>query len=65
VQLVEGLESPGVGFGVSQVRAPAVAYSSQYEFAGGMLVAFHRRGLGAAKKQKCRGLSVNERDTVE
>jgi hypothetical protein len=59
VQLVEGLELPGVGFGVSQVRAPAVAYSGQYKFAGGMLIVVHRRGLGAAKKQKCRGLTLN------
>jgi hypothetical protein len=65
VQLVEGLESPGVGFGVSRVRAPAVAYSSQDKFVGGMLVAVHRRGLAAAKKQKCRVLTVNVRDTDE
>jgi hypothetical protein len=50
VQLVEGLGSPGVGFGVSRVRALAVAYSGQYKFAGGMLVVVHRRGLGTAKK---------------
>jgi hypothetical protein len=50
VQLVEGLVSPGVGFGVSRVRTPAVAYSGQYEFAEDLLVAVHHRGLGAAKK---------------
>jgi hypothetical protein len=65
VQLVEGLGSPGVGFGVSRVRAPTVAYSGQYKFARGMLVVVHRRGLGGAKKQKCRGLTVNVRDTDE
>jgi hypothetical protein len=65
VQLVEGLGSPEVGFGVSRVRAPTVAYSVQYKFAGGMLVAVHRRGFSAAKKQKCRGLNVNVRDTDE
>jgi hypothetical protein len=59
VQLRVRLESPGVGFGVSQVRAPAIACSSQYKFAGGMLVAVHRRGLGAVKKQKYKGLSEN------
>jgi hypothetical protein len=63
VQLVEGLESPRVGFGARRVRAPVVAYFGQYKFTGGMLVVVHRRGLGAAKKQKCRGLTVNVRDT--
>jgi hypothetical protein len=62
VQLVEGLGSPGVGFGVRQFRALAIAYSSQYRFAGGILITVHRRGLGAAKKQKCSGLTVNVRD---
>jgi hypothetical protein len=65
VQLVDGLGSPRVGFGVSRVRAPAVAYFGQYKFVGGMLVAVHHRGLGAAKKQKCRGLTVTVRDTEE
>ena len=65
MQLVEGLGSPRVGFGVSRVRAPTVAYSSQYKFAGGILVVVYHRGLGAAKKQKCRGLTVNVRDTDE
>jgi hypothetical protein len=65
VQLVEGLGSPGVEFGVSRVRAPAIACSGQYKFVGGMLVVVHRRGLGAAKKQKCRGITVNIRDTDE
>ena len=65
MQLVEGLGSYWVGFGVSRVRVPAVAYSDQYKFAGGMLVAVHRRGLGAAKKQNYRGLTVNVRDTDE
>jgi hypothetical protein len=51
---MEGLGSPGVGFGVSRVRAPAIACSDQYKFAVGMLVAVHRRGLGAVKKQKYR-----------
>jgi hypothetical protein len=41
---------PGVGFGVSRVRTPVVAYSGQYEFIGYMLVVVHRRGLGAVKK---------------
>ena len=34
MQLREGLGSPGVGFGVRQVRALAVAYSGQYKLAG-------------------------------
>ena len=61
----EGLGTPGVGFGVRQVRAPAIVCSGQYKFVGGMLVAVHRRGLGAVKKQKCKGLTVNVRDTYE
>jgi hypothetical protein len=61
---MEGLGSPGVGFGGSQVRAPTSACFGQYKFAGGMLVTVHRRGLGAAKKQKCRGLSENVREIV-
>jgi hypothetical protein len=35
VQLMEGLGSPGVGFGVSLVRASAIAYLGRYKFAGG------------------------------
>ena len=65
MQLVEGLGSPGVGFGVSRVRVPAVAYSGQYKFVGGMLVAVHHRGLGAVMKQKCRGLTMNVTGTDE
>jgi hypothetical protein len=65
MQLVKGLGSPRVGLGVSRVRSPAIAYSGQFEFAGGMLVVVHRHGLGAAKKQKCRGLTMNVRDTDE
>jgi hypothetical protein len=47
---MEGLGLPRVGFGVSRVRAPAIACSGQYKFAGGMLVVVHYGGLGAAKK---------------
>ena len=61
---MEGLGSPRVGFGVSQVRAPAIACYGQYKFAGGMLVVVHRRGLGAVKKQKYKGLSENVSETV-
>jgi hypothetical protein len=64
VQLMEGLGSLGVGFGVSRVRAPDIACSGQYKFAGGMLVTVRRRGPDAAKKQKCRGLSENVREIV-
>jgi hypothetical protein len=65
VKLMEGLGSPGVGFGVSRVRALAIACFGQHKFAGCMLIAIHRRGLGAAKKQNYRGLTVNVRDTDE
>lgn len=64
MQLRVKLESPRIGFGVSRVRAPAIACSGQYKFAGGVLVAVHHRGLVAVKKQKYRGLSGNVRETV-
>jgi hypothetical protein len=35
-----------VGFGVSQVRAPVIAYSGRYKFAGGRA----RRGPSVVKK---------------
>jgi hypothetical protein len=50
VQLDGGLGSPGVELGVEQKRGLAVAFSGQYEFAGDVLVAVHRRGPGAVKK---------------
>ena len=34
MQLVEGLGSPGVEFGVDQVRSLAFAYSGRYKLAG-------------------------------
>jgi hypothetical protein len=40
VQLVEGLGSPGVEFGVNQVRSLAFAYHDWYRLAGGRV---HRR----------------------
>jgi hypothetical protein len=61
---MEGLGLPGVGFGVSRIRAPAIACSGMYKFVGGMLTAVHRRGPDAVKKQKHRGLSGNVRETV-
>jgi hypothetical protein len=39
-----------VELGVSQARAPVIAYLGRYRFAGDVLVAVHRRGPGAAKK---------------
>jgi hypothetical protein len=50
VQLIEGLGSSGLELGVKQRRGLAVVFSGQYEFAGDVLVAVHRRGHGAAKK---------------
>jgi hypothetical protein len=65
VQLVEGLVSPRVELGVSQARAPVIAYLGRYRLAGDLLVAIHIRGPGAVKKEKCRGLTANVRDTWE
>jgi hypothetical protein len=50
VQLNGGLVSPRVELGVSQARAPVTEYLGRYRLDGGMLVAIHRRGPGAAKK---------------
>jgi hypothetical protein len=47
---MEGLGSPGVEFGVDQVRSLVVEHFGRYKFARGMLVVIHRRGLGAVKK---------------
>jgi hypothetical protein len=58
------LESPGVEIGIDRVRASFVAYPGLYRLAGGRLTAVRRRGPGSAKKQKCRGLSENVRETV-
>jgi hypothetical protein len=46
VQLIEGLGSPGLGFGVSRVRAPTIAYSGQYKFAGARTQPFPVVDLG-------------------
>jgi hypothetical protein len=53
-----------VGIGVDRVRASVVAYPGRYRLAGSVLVDVHRRGLGAVKKQKYRGLSENVNETV-
>jgi hypothetical protein len=50
VQLDGGLVLPRVELGVSQARAPVIEYPSRYRLTGGMLVAVHRRGPGAAKE---------------
>jgi hypothetical protein len=65
VQLVEGLGSPEVEIGVEQRRGLTVAFFGQYEFAGDVLVAVHRRGPGTAKKYKCMGLTAIVSETLE
>jgi hypothetical protein len=55
VQLVEGLGSLGLELGVKQRRRLAIAFSGQYKFAGGVLVAVHRRGLSAVNKIELQG----------
>jgi hypothetical protein len=50
VQLDGGLVSPRVELGVSQAGALVIEYPGRYRLTGGMLVAVHRRGPGAAKK---------------
>jgi hypothetical protein len=61
--LVEGLVSPRVELGVEQRRGLAVVFSGQYEFAGDVLVADHRRGLEFPKIRKRKGLSANVSET--
>jgi hypothetical protein len=62
LQLIEGKR---VELGVSQARAPAIAYLGRYRLAGARLVAVHRRGPGVVKKKKGEGLDVNVSDTSE
>jgi hypothetical protein len=45
VQLIEGKHLLGVELGLSQVRAPAIAYLGRYEFAGAWFFASRRQGL--------------------
>jgi hypothetical protein len=52
----------GVELGVSQARAPAIAYLGRYMLAGAWLVAVHCRGPGVVKKKKGKGLGVNVSD---
>jgi hypothetical protein len=52
-----------VELGVEQRRGIAIAFSSQYEFAGDVLVTDHHRGLEFAKIRKRKGLSANVRET--
>jgi hypothetical protein len=65
LQLIEGKRLSGVELGVSQARAPAIAYLGWYRLAGARLVAIHRRGSGVVKKKKGDGLGVNVSDTSE
>jgi hypothetical protein len=63
LQLIEGKRLSGVELGVSQARAPAIAYLGRYMLAGARLVAVHYRRPGVVKKKKGKGLSVNVSDT--
>jgi hypothetical protein len=58
-----GISVVGVELGVEQRRGIAIAFSSQYEFAGDVLVTDHHRGLEFAKIRKRKGLSANVRET--
>jgi hypothetical protein len=50
VKLIEGKRSLGVELGLSQVRAPAIAYLGQYRFTGAWFFAVRRRGPRVVKK---------------
>jgi hypothetical protein len=50
VKLIEGKHSLGVELGLSQVRAPAIAYFSRYEFAGARFSAAPHRGPRGVKE---------------
>jgi hypothetical protein len=65
VQLRDKLGSPGVGFGVSQVRALIIAYSGQYKFTGGC--ARHRSPswIECCEEIEVWGLSANVRETIK
>jgi hypothetical protein len=52
-----------VELSVKQRRSLTVAFSGQYEFTGGV-VAVHRRGLGAVKKQKSEDLCAFVTETM-
>jgi hypothetical protein len=49
MQLIEGKHLLGVELGLSQVRAPAIAYLGWYRFAGARFVATRRRGPRVVK----------------
>jgi hypothetical protein len=53
----------GVELSVSQARALAVVYSSQYELAGARPVAVHDRGSRVVKNRKGRGLTRDVSET--
>jgi hypothetical protein len=65
VQLVEGLVSQRVEFGVGQVRAMVFEHIGQFRLAGGHA---HRRSPSrtqVVKRKKCRGLSAYVSETRE
>jgi hypothetical protein len=49
VKLIEEKHSLGIESGLSQVRAPAIAYFSRYEFAGARFSAVQHRGPRVVK----------------
>jgi hypothetical protein len=49
MQLIEGKRSLGVELGLSQVRAPTIAYLGRYRFAGARFFASSRRGPRVVK----------------
>jgi hypothetical protein len=49
MQLIEGKRLIGVELGLSQVRAPAIAYLGWYEFAGARFFAALRQGPQVVK----------------
>jgi hypothetical protein len=55
VQLVEGLGSPGVEFGVDQVRSLAFVYPGRYRLAGGCV---HHRSSSWTWVNRSAGVSV-------
>jgi hypothetical protein len=50
VELIEGKRSLGIKLGLSQIRAPAIVYFSQYEFAGARSSIAPRRGPRVVKR---------------
>jgi hypothetical protein len=49
MKLIKGKRSLGVELGLSQVRAPTIAYLGRYRFVGVWFVAARRRGPRVVK----------------